>query len=1437
MKKCLQTFFLSIFLSLAGIAISFAQPSANFTINYPTPDCAPATISFTNTSTGIAPLTYNWVFINSQNSDTATNPTFTFDSCGNFSVTLQVTDSNGLTNSITQTVSVYCVPFAKIVTIQSTSCDTSFVHFNDAGTGMPTTRKWRFGDPASGSNDSSALKSPFHHYSSPGDYIVTLKVFTSTGCSDSTSDTLHVPATPQAAFTMNDSIVCLSDTVKFSDASVSADSISKWVYNFGDPGSGNSNIDSSQNAKHVFSSSGEFTVTLTVTTTFGCEKSTTHSVKVNPLPIADAGSDQSICAGDSAQLNATGGISFLWHPGSSLSDSVASNPSAFPLSTQKYFVTVTDTNGCSAVDSVTVNVHSVNANTGNDTAICFGSSATLHASGGISYSWQPSSSLSDSTSATPIASPTQTTTYTVTITDNSGCSGKDSVTVSVHAPIIISFVNLDSFYCANHEAVNLEATPSGGIFSGDGVSGNQFLLSSLQPDSSYAIFYFYSDSIGCNATDTAEVFIRSLPNVDVTADVSQVCKNGNPVSFQLNPTGGLLSGDGISGEVFNPLLVDSPGDYKIFYTKTDSFGCSNTDGTTITVLSLPQITLSHDTTICENDSVQLTASGGIHYLWTPSTGLSNDTIPNPIAFPASTTKYFVTVTDANGCSATDSVLISIFSLVSIDAGHDTSICIGESTTLNASGGAEYLWSPSIGLSDSAIANPSASPLVTTTYTVTVFAGSCSGKDSVTITVNPLPIVEAGHDTFVCKGTSAQLNASGAVNYSWTPTASLNDPLIQNPLATPDESTKYFVSGTDLNGCKNVDSVLIVVKNLPTVTASEDTSICLGETVQLSATGTVSYLWHPNNSLSDSTVSNPVASPVSTTEYVVTGSDVFGCSDHDTVIVQVNYSGNFISAIDTSTCFGSPITLSATGAESYSWSPGIFLNDSTIANPTATLITTTTFILTAVSQGCGGKDTITVFVNPLPVITASDDTTICSGSSIQLHVTGGITYQWSPDSSLINPESPNPTATPQTTTTYSVTGTDANGCSTVDEVTVHVNPSPNITIQSDTSICMGDTILMIASGALNYEWQPTTGLSSPNTASTLAFPQATTTYSVTGTDVNSCSNSATTTIIVHALPNVDAGNDQQVCANVPVQLSASGGVSYSWLPLQGLNNANISNPLATINVTTTYTVTAANEFSCINKDSVTLTVVPPLNATASNDTVICLGSSVQLFATGGTTYQWSPTNGLNESDIPNPIASPASSTTYTLHVSDGICYTDTFEITVLVQNLPAVNAGPDAIIVSGAPYQMIVAASGGIYQWLPETGLSCTNCLSPTASPTQTTTYTLTVTDSLGCSASDEVTLSVNCGEDVIYIPNAFTPNDNGHNDVLYIRSLGAIDLNYFRIYDRWGKMIFETHDLSEGWDGKYNGKPMMPGVYLYEWEAQCSGGDVFRKEGNVTLLR
>lgn len=1424
-------------LSFCCYAAAEAQPVASFEITAPPKPCAPAQFTFTSTSTGDQPLTYNWHFGIDGASDTAENTTYTFTDCGIFSVVLSVTDSNGLHSADTQLVVIQCPPVAAFTFSPINVCDSAIVTFTDNSTPGDSIINWHwnFGDPTSGADDSSSQKNPQHYYNVPGLFPVSLTTTTSAGCTSTASDTVIV-LHPQSYFAISDS-ACVNDTVFFIDLSTSQDEVVAWSWNFDDPTSG-ANVSIKQNPFHIFHESEDFNVRLTITTENGCTNSLKKTVHVHVLPVVSAGTDQAICPSDSVQLQAEGAVNYVWQPAQFLSNNNSPNPIAFPVSTQDFFVTGTDNNGCSAYDTVQVAVLPLPAaNAGSDTIICEGSSAVLQGTGGVTYLWSPSATLDNDTAAQVIASPFATTIYTLTVTNESGCSAQDSVVVNITPVPVVTILGLQDQYCGNSAPIALMAAPAGGLFYGDGVNGTFLLPEMLAAGGPYAVYYAYSDLYGCSASDTAAFAINEAPQVSVSAVDSTICMNAAPVSFLLVPTGGILSGTGISNDLFDPTLA-GVGIHPVYYTFTDTNNCAAYDTTHIAVIALPNINAGDDTVICEGDTIQLQASGGLIYAWSPASSLTDSLVSNPYAYPNITTQYTVTALDVDGCSNSDTILITVFNALNADAGINDTICKGDTTILHASGGSAYMWLPSEGLNDATLANPMAFPEQTTMYTVTVNAGStCPGIDSILITVEEIPQLNAGNDVSMCLGDTIQLHAEGAEVYSWEPSYALDTNQVADPKAFPQTSTTYTVTGTALNGCKGTDSITIKVLVLPIIDAGIDTSLCFGDTLQLSATGGISYQWSPADFLSNSNIAEPFSFPDTSTLFFVTGTDSAGCSGIDSIYVLVLSSSSVDAGPDTTICAGDSVVLHASGGWSYVWSPSEGLSDIAIAAPVAYPLTSTTYTVTvSIGSFCSFVDSIHIMVNALPAVEAGADTSICPGDSVQLQADGAIAYAWSPSYSLNDSTLSGPTASPTVTTMYYVAGIDAFGCKNSDSILISLLPVPAADAGIDSAVCIGDSIMLHAGGGTSYWWFPDSTLSNGAIANPVAQPVVTTTYVVKVNDGGICYGYDSVTITVHPLPVANAGRDTIVCHGDTVQLNATGGINYYWTPSAGLSSNVIPNPVTAVTVSVTYSVTVTDINQCKNIDSVHIEVVPPLIGIIGNDTVICSGTSAQLMAGGGSFYQWSPAESLSDAGSAMPLASPAQSTVFMVIVSDGICYQDTLQVSVFVSE-PFINAGDDVSVVAGSAYQLNATGSAGSYAWSPATYLSCTECPDPVATPLSTITYTVSVTDTTGCMADDEITLTAGCDAAEIFIPNAFTPDNNGHNDILFVRSTGLITVNYFRVFDRWGKIIFESSDINSGWDGTFNNQLMPAGVYLYTLKATCGNNDVIEKQGNVTLIK
>ncbi|MDQ2863474.1 MAG: hypothetical protein M3R50_07495, partial [Bacteroidota bacterium] len=505
-------------------------------------------------------------------------------------------------------------------------------------------------------------------------------------------------------------------------------------------------------------------------------------------------------------------------------------------------------------------------------------------------------------------------------------------------------------------------------------------------------------------------------------------------------------------------------------------------------------------------------------------------------------------------------------------------------------------------------------------------------------------ITKSNDTTICTKTPVQLKAGGGTIYSWTPSATLNNSHISNPIASPSVTTKYYVTVTSAAGCSKTDSVIVAVKSAPIITKSNDTTICYKSNVQMLAGGGVSYAWLPSSSLNNPNISNPVASPLTTTLYRVTVTNGIGCSKIDSIKIIVNSLPVISKSKDTGICNNSSIQLLANGGISYSWTPVSSLDNPYIANPVATPgATTTYYVAVKNAAGCSIKDSVKITTSAPPVISKTNDMSICNNTSVQLSAAGGAIYLWSPAFTLSNSGIYNPIATPGASTTYYITVTNALGCSKKDSVKIGIYPKAIITKSRDTTICNQASVRIYANGGSSYLWSPANSLDDATSSSPLAFPTVTTTYKVIIEDAYSCAYNDSVKVSVSVPPSFSVTPDGSICAGRSKQLIASGGDTYEWTPADGLSDANINNPIASPIVSTTYSVTIHKHLCNITdvyKTNLLVLPLPQVKATSSNDLTCSQGTS-QLNAVGATDYTWSPSTGLTNSSIANPIATPAN----------------------------------------------------------------------------------------------------------------------------------------------------------------------------------------------------
>jgi len=431
----------------------------------------------------------------------------------------------------------------------------------------------------------------------------------------------------------------------------------------------------------------------------------------------------------------------------------------------------------------------------------------------------------------------------------------------------------------------------------------------------------------------------------------------------------------------------------------------------------------------------------------------------------------------------------------------------------------------------------------------------------------------------------------------------------------------------------------------------------------------------------------------------------------------------------------------------------------------------------------------------------------------------------------------------------LTVTNTKGCIEDLEKQVDIRDRPAIYLPfRDTLICNQDVLQLSATADFPgiFTWSPNTNITSVNSPRPKVNPTDTITYYVSFSDGKGCDNTDSVKINVVDSAFVHLGRDTVICLTDTIQLiPQTNALYFNWQPALYIDSPQAKMPFVAPLATTTYTVTAKVSDRCIAKDDITIQEIPYPQANAGPDVVICYNKSVKLSATiKGSTFAWSPANSLYNANTLTPTAGPQSTTTYTLTVYDTLtrpnCPKPMVDyVTVKVSPKVIAFAGNDTSVVIGQPVQF--TATGGIsYTWQPATGLNDPNIFNPIGTyqaGTTSVTYQVRVLDSNGCAGYDDVTVKIFQTAPEIFVPTAFSPNGDNTNDILYITVAGLKQFDYFRIYNRWGNMVYSTTNPSLGWDGTFGGYKQPPGTYVFA----AHGTDyldkpVFRK-GTLVLIR
>jgi len=1376
-------------------------------------------------SGGTAPYYYFW-------NTTATGQTISGLAAGNYKVT--VTDSKGCTQTALKTISNTGGASLAVVSVTDANCNgqTSGGAVVSASGGTPGyVYTWSLG--AGGATISGVAANTY-----------TVTVTDGGGCVASAIVTINQPA---------------ALTLSTSSANAACGNSNGQATAF--PGGGTPGYNYLWNTSatgQTVSGLSANTYTVTVTDLKGCTKSTTTIVSSTSGVIAGIASSSSVSCNSgnngTASVSITGGTpgyNFAWSPGGATSQTVSG------LSANTYTVTITDGNSCTSTASViitqptalSVSTIPVNSTCGNSNG-----QATATAGGGNgSYSFIWSNTINTNSISSVAAG-----IYTVTITDSKGCTSSSTANIGNTGGPTLSVLSSTDVTCSGNANGTATAGVSGGtsgfnyVWFPGGTTGSA--ISGLSAGN-YTVSV--TDANGCTSTSTVNITEPSALTPS-TSSVSASCGASNG-SVSISATGGTPFYTYLWNTTATSQTVNGLPSGSYTATVTDSKGCTQVAIQTINNSGAATVNIASSTDIqCyggANGTVSVTITGGVApltYNWSNSvTGVTSIS-------GLTAGSYTISVTDANGCLASSNVTLTQPALISPAASSQNNATCGKSngqaiiSTSGGTGSYTYLWSDGS-------TNSTLSAVASNTYTLTVTdAQGCTVSTTVNIGNSGGPsariLSSANTSCFGnASGTATADGSGGTPNYTYV-WSSGDIGAVANGLS----ANTYTVSVSDANGCVATSTVIIGQPALISLTTSSTPAACgsaNGSASVIANGGTpgYSYLWYNSSTLS--TLNAQLSG-----SYTVTVTDANGCSQTTTAAIGSSGGATIASqSVSNVKCKGGNTgsatitTNGGTAPVTASWS------NSATGNSDLNLSAGTYFVTISDANGCTA--TTSVVITEPSALTASTSATAAgcgvNNGTASANASGGFgiyTYLWSNTSTNQNINN-------LAGGTYIVTITDANNCTNTSSVVVANTGAAILTVSGGTSMCYGQSATINAvpsggSGPYTYSWSNGLSGAGPHIVS----PTGNTTYTIAVTDANGCTSTvASITVNVSpALSLTASATAPAICNGSTATLiaNASGGngstYTYTWLP-SGTTTTTATFPVTPVS-TTTYTIELNDNCSTPASTTIKVTVnQPPVVSVAADVTSGCtaplcvnfIGTSTGACSSSAWTFG---DGGTSVSSNPNYCYNNTGSYTVTFTCTDinGCSATSTNTSMITLYGKPSADFSASSIdVVQNESIDFTDLSSGiGSVIWNfadPGSGSGNTSTLSkPSHSFQDTGTYcvTLTALSTAGC--SDTKIKCVHVKESCILpdsIPNVFTPNNDGKNDLFIMKSQGLADL-HCSIYNRWGSLIFEYNAVNIGWDGRTFTDLLAPdGTYYYILDATCQDGRKKAGNGFVQLIK